>query len=70
MVKIDLKRGFTIHPQNTTSVPSTMKELLGFIIDSIAMTVSLHLSKKGVLIDLAFSMRSVSPSVELLGYLD
>ena len=45
--------GFVIHPHKTTFIPSTTLEYLGFIIDTIAMTVSLPLSKKEVIIDLA-----------------
>ena len=51
--------GFTIHPKKTIFEPSTILEFLGFIIDSIAMTVSLTQAKKDKIKELCDSISSL-----------
>ena len=46
------KLGFTVHPTKSQLDPSTTAIFLGFIIDSVAMTVSLTEEKKQKLMDL------------------
>jgi hypothetical protein len=60
--------GFVIHPRKSTFMPTTTLEFLGFIIDSLAMTVSLTIAKKekieqmcrDILLKNSVSIRSVA----------
>ena len=44
--------GFVIHPDKTMFEPSTVLEYLGFVLDSVSMTVTLPLEKKTIIRDL------------------
>ena len=63
VITILQKLGFTIHPDKSSLEPSTVVIFLGFVIDSIKMTVTLTEEKKvklTALIDKVFSKNSVT----------
>jgi hypothetical protein len=57
--------GFVIHPKKTTFMPSTCTEFLGFIIDSILMTVTLTLEKKQHIISMCDAIIHGSSSASI-----
>ena len=55
--------GFVIHPEKSTFIPTQKLDYLGFIIDSVAMTVSLTDAKKAAILklcDIALTKQKVT----------
>ena len=62
--------GFVIHPLKTMFEPSTVLEYLGFILDSVSMTVKLPVEKKTIIRDLCqFVLREMVITIRTLARL-